>query len=100
MSRPVQTEPADAGHDRRVETRHDAASLGEVTARLVGGSAVRLVNFSNRGILVESDTRLLIGARASVRITTGDAPLGVEETENLDIVVMDDFIYGEPRIGG
>ncbi|HET9371488.1 MAG TPA: hypothetical protein VFO19_14610 [Vicinamibacterales bacterium] len=37
---------------------------------------------------------------ARVRITTGDAPLGVEDTDNLDIVVMDDFIYGEPRIGG
>lgn len=65
----------DTGHERRTEIRHDAKRLGEVTARLVGGSVVRLVNFSNRGILVESDTRLLIGARASVRITTRDGVL-------------------------
>ena len=38
---------------------------------------MRLVNFSNRGILVESDSRLLIGARASVRITTSDASVVV-----------------------
>lgn len=79
MSRPTHTEaPADdwARHDeRRTETRHDAKRLGEITARLVGGATVRLVNFSNRGILVESDSRLLIGARASVRITTKDASL-------------------------
>jgi hypothetical protein len=64
-------------HDRRTETRHDARRLGSVTARLIGGAEVRLVNFSNRGILVESDSRLQIGARASVRITTSDASVVV-----------------------
>jgi hypothetical protein len=75
----MQAEPADdaAGHERRTETRHDAKRLGEVTARLIGGSGVRLVNFSNRGILLESDSRLLIGQRASVRITTKDASVMV-----------------------
>jgi hypothetical protein len=75
----MQTEPAGDDwarhHERRTETRHDAKRLGEVTARLVGGAGVRLVNFSNRGILVESDSRLQIGARASVRITTKDASI-------------------------
>ena len=60
MSRTAKTDPAEADwaphHDRRTETRHDAKRLGTVTARLIGGSEVRLVNFSNRGILVESDT--------------------------------------------
>jgi hypothetical protein len=65
----------DAGRERRTEVRHDAKRLGQVSARMVGGAEVRLVNFSNRGILVESDSRLLIGARASVRITTSDASL-------------------------
>lgn len=81
MSKTGQTESADSDwnphHDRRTETRHDAARLGPVTARLIGGSEVRLVNFSNRGVLVESDSRLLIGARASVRITTRDASVVV-----------------------
>jgi hypothetical protein len=51
-------------------------------------------NLSFLGILF-TDARI-----ARVRITTGDAPLGVDDTDNLDLVVMDDFIYGEPRIGG
>jgi hypothetical protein len=65
------------GHDRRDGVRHDAARLGKVSARLIGGSEVTLVNFSNRGLLFESDSRLLIGARASVRLTTTDANLVV-----------------------
>lgn len=81
MSRAGKTDPSvadeTAQNERRTEIRHDAARLGTVTARLIGGSEVRLVNFSNRGILVESDSRLLIGARASVRITTSDASVVV-----------------------
>lgn len=64
-------------NERRGEPRHDAARLGKVSARLIGGSEVTLVNFSNRGVLFESDSRLLIGARASVRITTTDASVVV-----------------------
>ena len=64
-----------AGEDRRANARHAARSLGSVTARIIGGSQVDLVNFSNRGVLFECDSRLLIGARASVRITTTDANL-------------------------
>lgn len=64
-----------AGEERRASVRHTARSLGSVTARIIGGSQVDLVNFSNRGVLFECDSRLLIGARASVRITTTDANL-------------------------
>ena len=64
-----------AGEERRASVRHAARSLGSVTARIIGGSQVDLVNFSNRGVLFECDSRLLIGARASVRITTTDANL-------------------------
>jgi hypothetical protein len=35
---------------------------------------------------------------ARVRITAGDAAPGPNDTRKRDIVVMDDFIYGEPRI--
>jgi hypothetical protein len=34
---------------------------------------------------------------ARVRITTGDVPPGPDDDEKRDIVVMDDFIYGEPQ---
>jgi hypothetical protein len=64
-----------AGEERRASTRHAARSLGSVTARIIGGSQVDLVNFSTRGVLFECDSRLLIGARASVRITTTDTNL-------------------------
>ncbi len=64
-----------AGEERRAGLRHAAASLGSVTARIIGGSQVDLVNFSGRGVLFECDSRLLIGARASVRLTTMDANL-------------------------
>jgi hypothetical protein len=36
---------------------------------------------------------------AGVRITTGDLAPGADDEENHDIVVMDDFVYGEPRGG-
>lgn len=34
---------------------------------------------------------------ATVRITSGDVAPGPNDTEKQDVVVMDDFIYGEPR---
>jgi hypothetical protein len=76
MSNDVQShdtvvERAAAG-DRRTSGRHAAATLGAVQARLIGGSPVDLVNFSSRGVLFECDSRLLIGARASVRISSPD----------------------------
>jgi hypothetical protein len=36
---------------------------------------------------------------AQVRITTGDAVPSVDDEANRDVVMMDDFIFGEPRIG-
>jgi hypothetical protein len=63
------------GEERRASPRHPAATLGSVSARIIGGSPVELVNYSSRGVLFECDSRLLIGARASVRITTTDANL-------------------------
>ena len=68
---------APAHDDRRIDQRHDARALGPVVARLVGGSEVRLIDFARRGVLLESDTRLLIGAKATIRITTTDAAISV-----------------------
>jgi PilZ domain len=66
-----------AGAERRSGRRREASTLGPVVARLVGGSEVRLIDFSRRGVLLESETRLLIGARASIKITTTDAVVTV-----------------------
>ena len=69
--------PAPAHDDRRIDQRHDARALGPVVARLVGGSEVRLMDFARRGVLLESDTRLLIGAKATIKITTTDTTISV-----------------------
>jgi hypothetical protein len=63
--------------DRRTDQRLDASALGPVVARLVGGSEVRLMDVARRGVLLESDTRLLIGAKATIKITTTDTTISV-----------------------
>lgn len=63
--------------DRRIDQRHDARALGPVVARLVGGSEVRLIDFARRGVLLESEARLLIGAKATIKITTTDTTISV-----------------------
>jgi hypothetical protein len=69
--------PAPSHDDRRIDQRRDARALGPVVARLVGGSEVRLMDFARRGVLLESDTRLLIGAKATIKITTTDTTISV-----------------------
>jgi hypothetical protein len=49
-------------------------------------------NFSFVGIAVE-DARI-----AEVRIKTGDVAAGPNDDRGHDVVMMDDFIYGEPQI--
>src|SRR6266498_1585300 len=63
--------------DRRRAPRHDAANLGNVITRVIGGGEVKLLDFSRSGVLIESDSRLSIGAKATVRLTTTDASLTV-----------------------
>jgi hypothetical protein len=43
------------------------------------------------GVLFE-DARI-----ARVRIVTGNDELGKDDTRRRDVVVMDDFLYGEPQ---
>ena len=57
--------------DRRSSPRFPAELLGKASVRLLGGSEVTLINFSERGILFQSETRLLVGARGTVRIVVG-----------------------------
>ena len=49
--------------------------------------------FSFLGILLGPGEGLI----TSVRIVTGTSALGPSETPSVDLVVMDDFLYGEPR---
>jgi hypothetical protein len=63
--------------DRRRAPRHDAHKLGSVITRVIGGGEVKLLDFSRSGILIESDARLAIGAKATIRLTTTDASLTV-----------------------
>lgn len=65
------------GAERRSTPRRDATTLGPVSARIVGGEGVRLLDFSRHGILLESAVRLLIGVRATLRLVTIDASLTV-----------------------
>src|ERR671919_572053 len=76
--RDIESEYVAPSHDdRRIDQRHDARALGPVVARLVGGSEVRLLDFARRGVLLESETRLLIGAKATIKITTTDTTITV-----------------------
>ncbi|MEO5823271.1 MAG: hypothetical protein ABIT71_22425 [Vicinamibacteraceae bacterium] len=61
----------DVESDRRSSPRFPADLLGKSSVRLLGGSEVTLINFSERGILFQSETRLLVGARGTVRIVAG-----------------------------
>jgi hypothetical protein len=63
--------------DRRRAPRHDAHKLGTVITRVIGGGEVKLLDFSRSGVLIESDARLAIGAKATIRLTTTDASLTV-----------------------
>src|SRR5215207_6447788 len=57
--------------DRRAAPRFPAEMLGKASVRLLGGSEVTLINFSERGILFQSETRLLVGQRGTIRIVVG-----------------------------
>ena len=58
------------GSDRRAEPRVPATTLGEVSLRLVGGSDITLLNYASTSLYGRSPSRLLVGARLSVRLAT------------------------------
>jgi hypothetical protein len=67
--RPYDKSPQ-ASQDRRAESREQAASLTDVRTRLVGGSDLTLLNYTSRSLYGQSSSRLLVGARISVRLAT------------------------------
>ena len=56
--------------ERRKELRVPASTLGDVRGRLVGGSEFALVNYAPCSLFGQSRSRLLVGARISVRLAT------------------------------
>jgi hypothetical protein len=60
--------------ERRRHRRHDAKRF-PLAAHLVGGPAVAMVDISTRGVLLETDKRLVPGQSVSMRFVTVDAQL-------------------------
>jgi hypothetical protein len=70
MSEVTDLPSSEAEPDRRAELRVPASTLGEVSSRLVGGSDLTLLNYTSRSLYGQSPSRLLVGARISVRLAT------------------------------
>ncbi len=66
--------------ERRAATRHDSAKFGTVIARVLGRCDARLLDVSRRGVLFESEARLLLGAKTTIRITTTDTSVAMKGT--------------------
>ncbi len=88
--------PDGSGRSRRRGNRHSSTlvefidSYGEVIFSGFAPSSPGDGSLSFFGVVFE-DARI-----AKVRITAGETP-GVNETDRKDVVMMDDFIYGEPQ---
>lgn len=70
MSDPNDCQTPVAPEDRRAELRVPATTLGEVRSRLIGGSDFALLNYTAHSLYGQSRSRLLVGARISVRLAT------------------------------
>lgn len=64
--------------DRRSSVRHDSKQFGTVLARVLGRCDARLIDVSRRGVLFESEARLTIGAKTTIRITTTDTSVALK----------------------
>jgi len=64
-----------ARDDRRAHGRVHAASFPEISARILGGERVALVNLSARGVLLRAATRLLPARSVTLRFIARDAIL-------------------------
>jgi len=69
MSDPRDLDPS-VSDERRAELRVPATTLGEVQGRLVGGSEFAVLNYTPRSLYGQSRSRLLVGARFSIRLAT------------------------------
>lgn len=63
------------GIDRRTSPRVPASAVPDLKARLLAGPDVRLVDLSRRGVLLETQTRLLPGSPVRLKFVAQDATL-------------------------
>jgi hypothetical protein len=63
------------GHERRRHARIPAEALPHLTARVVGGPMVRLLDVSRRGARVETDLPLRPGRAVTIRFVAIDSTL-------------------------
>lgn len=70
MFEPNESPSPAGGSDRRAEPRVAASTLGDVSLRLVGGGDLTLLNYAATSLYGRSPSRLLVGARLSVRLAT------------------------------
>jgi hypothetical protein len=61
--------------ERRDSKRRPAADFPDLSAKLVAGPSVKLINLSRQGVLLESALRLLPGAKLTIRFNAADATL-------------------------
>jgi hypothetical protein len=66
--------------DRRANTRHDSRQLGKVLARVLGRCDAKLIDISRRGVLFDSEARLMVGTKTTIRITTTDTSVAMKGT--------------------
>jgi hypothetical protein len=59
-----------APEERRAELRVPASTLSDVRTRLIGGTDFSLLNYTPHSLYGQSHSRLLVGARISVRLAT------------------------------
>jgi hypothetical protein len=70
MSESNECPPPAVVEDRRAELRVPASTLRDVRSRLVGGSDFALLNYTSHSLYGQSRSRLIVGARISVRLAT------------------------------
>jgi len=70
MSSRHHPQPAADGANRRASRRRAPAEVGLVSARLIAGSDVRLLDVSSGGARFESGTRLMPGSRVNLRLVS------------------------------
>ena len=75
MAASKKDEQAGHGHERRRHARIPAESLPHLTARVVGGPIVRLIDVSRRGARVETELPLRPGRAVTIRFVAIDSTL-------------------------
>jgi PilZ domain len=74
--------------DRRAAVRHDSRQFGTILVRVLGRCDARLIDVSRRGVLFDSEARLTIGAKTTIRITTTDTSVALKGTVVRSRVVL------------